>query len=118
LPADKSSFGNFEVLSQQNKRVIQEILESQSSAEHTPSHDSEILTKLRDSYSACSNEERLDSIGSAPLLRFIKTLRRLYRKEDTEISLLPGIDSGLTAAIAFLHSRGCVVVHRVKQITH
>lgn len=106
LPADKSSLGNFEVLSQQNKRVIQEILESKSSAELAPSPDSEILTKLRDSYSACLNEERLDSIGSAPLLHFIKTLRRLYRKEDTEISLLPGIDSGLTAAIAFLHSKG------------
>ena len=83
------------------------------SAELTSSPDSENSTKLRDSYSACLNEERLDSVGSAPLLHFIKTLRCLYRKEDTEISLLPGIDSGLTAATAFLHSRGCVLVHRV-----
>ncbi|KAF9453276.1 zincin [Macrolepiota fuliginosa MF-IS2] len=110
LPADKSSYGNFEALAQQNKQVIQQILESSDESESNLARDSddkEILQKLRDMYSSCLNEAQLDEIGSSPLTHFIQTIRKLFREEDTDISATEGKKSkGLTAALAFIHSRG------------
>ncbi|KAJ3510592.1 hypothetical protein NLJ89_g4586 [Agrocybe chaxingu] len=76
LPADKSSFGNFEFLSQQNQQVIQRILESNYSV---GSVDDQILTKLRDFYTSCLDERRLDDIGTTPLLHLVRTVRKLYK---------------------------------------
>ncbi|CAA7267908.1 unnamed protein product [Cyclocybe aegerita] len=107
LPADKSSFGNFEFLSQQNQQVIQRILESNYSV---GSVDDQILTKLRDFYTSCLDERRLNEIGTTPLFHLVRTVRKLYSGNDTDITgqSTYGIDKkvqGLTAAVAFLHSR-------------
>ncbi|KAF8636703.1 hypothetical protein AX17_003507 [Amanita inopinata Kibby_2008] len=107
LPADKSSFGNFEALSQQNKQLIQRILEAKSSvSSFETKHDEEILRKLRDFYSSCLKEDQLNDIGVVPLLHVIKTIRRLYENKDRDAE---GSDDserrGLTAAVAYLHSR-------------
>ncbi|TFK42726.1 hypothetical protein BDQ12DRAFT_676709 [Crucibulum laeve] len=111
LPADKSSYGNFEVLAQQNKQVIQKILESESSvASFSTSYDKEILQKLRDFYSSCLDEDNLDDIGDVPLQEFVGKLKRLFRGEEADLVKRYGRDggevNGLTAALAFLHSRG------------
>lgn len=108
LPADKSSFGKFDALGQENKQVIQKILESKSSV---GSVDDDILLKLRNFYASCLDERRLDEIGIEPLLRVAKMIKRLYKGDDThtDISSSNGsIDKikGLTVAVAFLHSRG------------
>ncbi|KAF9052689.1 hypothetical protein BJ165DRAFT_1413126 [Panaeolus papilionaceus] len=108
LPADKSSFGQFEALAQKNVHVIQNILESQTNIGGV---DDEILNKLRNFYSSCMNERTLDDVGLTPLLHVIKTIRNLYQSEDTHITSNSDMSKakqadGLTAAIAFLHSRG------------
>ncbi|KAJ7445711.1 Metalloprotease [Mycena galericulata] len=112
LPADKGSFGQFEALSQENKRVIQHFLETPTAtSSFTTSYDEQILQKLRDFYSSCLNEDRLDELGTEPLIHFVKTLQRLFRGEGLEITQKPDEQdedklSGLTAAMAFIHSRG------------
>ncbi|KAF8078094.1 hypothetical protein FPV67DRAFT_33082 [Lyophyllum atratum] len=108
LPADKSSFGNFEALAQENKQVIQRILESQSTpASFKSTHDNEILQKLRNFYTSCVNEDTLDDIGTAPLLQFVQTLRTIYRKDTLDLDVEDQKDSAdLTAALAYLHSQG------------
>jgi endothelin-converting enzyme len=106
LPADKSSFGNFEALAQKNKQVIQKFLESESSVD---SVDDEILLKLRKFYASCLDERGLDEVGIQPLLHVVKTITQLYKGNDADISSPHGNDGklkGLTAAVAFLHSRG------------
>lgn len=110
LPADKSIFGNFEALGQDNKQVIQKILESKSSV---GSVDDEILLKLRNFYASCLDERGLDEIGTEPLLHVAKTIRRLYKGSDSDISSSLGNSDkvkGLTAAVAFLHSRGAFII--------
>ena len=110
LPADKSSFGNFEALGQVNKQVILKILESKSSV---GSVDDEILLKLRDFYASCLDEHGLDEIGTEPLLNVAKTITRLYKGSDTDISTSYGNGDntkGLTAAVAFLHSKGAFFI--------
>ncbi|KAL0947409.1 hypothetical protein HGRIS_013522 [Hohenbuehelia grisea] len=114
LPGDKASFGNFEALAQQNKQVIQRLLESDITPAAATSADEELLKKLRGMYASCLNEERLEEIGAEPLYKFARTVRRLFNGESTDISSESGKDGisddeklrkGLTAAVAFLHSR-------------
>ena len=125
IPADKGSFGTFEALSQQNRRLIQQILSEDSSSVYASAgldHDREdpydtlLLTKLRGLYQSCMNEDLLDARGSDPLIRVVRNVRRLFNKNGTAI--VPAHEShdsstgrhqepkGLTAAVAYLHSRG------------
>ncbi|PSR94067.1 hypothetical protein PHLCEN_2v4495 [Hermanssonia centrifuga] len=123
IPSDKGTFGNFEALAQQNRRLIQQILsEDSSSVYSTVSHiteaedpyDTQILKKLRGLYSSCMNEDLLDARGEEPLLHVIRTVRKLYNGKSTTVDLATlekNSDKekeriGLTAAIAYLHSRG------------
>ena len=107
LPADKSSFGNFEVLAQENKQIIKNILESTASVSPV---DEQILSKIRGFYSSCLDEETLDEVGMTPLLRFVSTVRKLFNENSTDsasqTSSSEAKRKGLTAALAFLHSRG------------
>lgn len=107
LPADKSSYGNFDVAAQQNQKVIRGILESQTTA--TDPADEHILTKLRDFYDSCLNVDQMDNIGDLPLLQMTRTIKQLYREQSTTITWgkenVP-FHKGLTAALAFLHSKG------------
>ena len=105
LPPDKSSFGKFEALSQQNKQVIQRILESNySMSSSTSSQDAELILKLRDFYSSCLNENRLEDRGTVPLLSFVQTMKTLYHGGLSAMASEKSTD--LTAALSYLHSRG------------
>ncbi|KAK7023952.1 Endothelin-converting enzyme 1 [Favolaschia claudopus] len=112
LPADKGSFGQFEALAQDNKRVIQHFLETPSAtSSFTTSEDEILLQKLRNFYSSCLNENRLDEIGTEPLIHFTKTLKKFFREKGLVITKekddKPTLTvKGFTAALAFLHSRG------------
>ncbi|KAJ7090282.1 hypothetical protein B0H15DRAFT_948792 [Mycena belliarum] len=111
LPAEKGSFGQFEALAQANKRIIQHFLETPSTtSSFTTSSDEQLLQKLRGFYSSCLNENRLDEVGTEPLIRFVKALQGLLRGEGREVTPKTGANGeqhkGLTAALAFLHSRG------------
>jgi endothelin-converting enzyme len=109
LPADKSSFGNFEALALQNKQVIQRLLErSDDSLASLDPYDQQTLRKLRDMYSSCLNEETLDKTGNAPLVEIVRTIRNLYREKDTLVGDIKQKrkSRGLTAALAFIHSKG------------
>ena len=70
--------------------------------------DDEILLKLRDLYASCLDERGLDEIGTEPLLHVAKTIRLLYKGNNISSSDGGNNDKikGLTAAVAFLHSRG------------
>lgn len=125
IPSDKGSFGNFEALAQQNRRLIQQILSEDSSSvyseittssAHDDHYDVLVLQKLRSLYASCINEDLLDARGAEPLLHVLQTVRKLYKGETTVIDdAKMAFDddeddkherSGLTAAIAYLHSKG------------
>ncbi|KAG6917789.1 hypothetical protein DXG01_001061 [Tephrocybe rancida] len=105
LPADKGSYGNFEALAQQNRQVIQRILESDSTpAAFKSNPDQGVLRKLRDFYVSCTNENALDNLGSTPLLEFVQSLRKKFRGDFKNSGSKDSTD--LTSALAFLHSQG------------
>ena len=107
------------MLQNQNQQIIQQLLEAETSEPGDSlsfSYDDQILRKLRGLYHSCLDEKSLDGVGMEPLEQFVRTLRKLYRGESTEISSFSwGDDSeekkhGLTAALSFLHSRGLHVL--------
>ena len=133
IPSDKGIYGNFEVLAQQNKRLIQQILSDDSSdvyetaglsGDHEDPYDAQVLKKIRGLYNSCMDEDLLDARGVEPLLHVIRTVRQLFSGESTSIEARDQPAQrvqareqddtndkekqrrGLTAALAFLHSRG------------
>jgi endothelin-converting enzyme len=109
LPSDKSSYGSFEALYQENKLVLKSILEKKAPTSLSPSYDEQLLRKLRGLYSSCMDEDELNAMGPAPLVDFVGIVRRLFRGKQTEVSVTGKDDDkehNLTAALAFLHSRG------------
>lgn len=111
LPADKSSYGQFEALAEASKQVVQRILESADTQEPLDSvFDQQILLKMRNMYQSCLNEDGLNELGTEPLLHFIKSLKSLYNGETTVIKRESSEEltqsKKLTEALAFLHSRG------------
>lgn len=79
-------------------------------------YDALVLQKLRSLYTSCMNEDLLDARGTEPLLHILQTVRKLYKGETTVIDDAKATydddeddkheRSGLTAAIAYLHSKG------------
>ena len=82
-------------------------------------YDALLLKKLRSMYNSCMDEDLLDARGQEPLLHVIRTVRRLFSGETTSIESASNMvqtkqdgedkekqRKGLTAALAYLHSRG------------
>ncbi|CUA72481.1 hypothetical protein RSOLAG22IIIB_01151 [Rhizoctonia solani] len=128
LPIDKPIYGQFNDLATNNKRIIQSILDLPVSKHpHTP--DAITLTKLKGLYESCVNEPLLDKIGTRPLLEVVQTVKSLLEKDlKSPIYKGPGRKysvptsseeeeeprkvtvEGLTAAVAYLHSRSIDVL--------
>lgn len=84
------------------------------------SADQQLLVKLRNLYYSCMDESTLDQLGEGPLKDFVAEVKKLYRGESTGFAAGNGDDKvreGLTAALAFLHSKGDIhlrePVHRI-----
>ncbi|KIO34187.1 hypothetical protein M407DRAFT_17094 [Tulasnella calospora MUT 4182] len=114
LPAAKASFSQFQKLAQNNVQIIKEIITRDPTPETSPA-DAASLKKLKDLYQSCMNEATLEEIGHEPLLNMTRELRKAIRgqvwnKANDEEPLKPLGEKvgkvGLTAATAYLHSRG------------
>ncbi|KAI9510895.1 Metalloprotease [Russula earlei] len=117
LPSDKGRFGSFGLLFQENQQIVKDILNVNgptSIASLEESADQQLLVKLRNLYYSCMDEDTLDQLGEGPLRDFIAHVRKLYRGESSVITNADDDDDDdddkvrkrLTAALAFLHSRG------------
>lgn len=113
IPSDKGVFGNFEALAQQNRRVLQDILTSDeyASPSLTTSYDEQLMKKLRGLYASCMDEDHLNKLGTDPLAEVTNKIRKLLYRETTivdaeAVKVQEKHITGLTAAIAYLHSRG------------
>jgi endothelin-converting enzyme len=108
-----------------NKQVIQSILDPNTApASHMRSlatsqvsespaedeYDEMLLGKLRGLYRSCMDEDYLDEVGAAPLLKVTDTIRKLFNGSttivDASVDENKEKDLNLTAAIVYLHSRG------------
>lgn len=70
---------------------------------------------MKDLYKECLDETKLDKVGMGPLLDVIRVVRGLFNGSTSiepesyvqgQMPLSGSSSSGLTAAIAYMHSRG------------
>lgn len=108
IPAEKASVGNFALLADENRQIIQRFLEGgvESAMESESSFDHEILKKLRGLYGSCMDEKKLNKRGIEPLLKIVEEIQTLYRHGPDRVAGDLMDRRGLTAALTFLHSRG------------
>ncbi|EJD02334.1 endothelin-converting enzyme 1 [Fomitiporia mediterranea MF3/22] len=117
IPPGKGIYGSFDVVSDENKRILRKILDPPNNASissvTSDQYDEESLTKLRDLYTSCMNEDLVDERGDAPLRDVVQSVRDLYRSDNwkklensKEAEKQDNPQYGLTSAIAYLHSRG------------
>ncbi|KAH8813440.1 endothelin-converting enzyme 1 [Flagelloscypha sp. PMI_526] len=106
VPASKSSYGSFEVLAVENKKVLRKILEGGN--RFSDKHDGMLFDKLQGFYDSCIDEERLNKVGDAPLRAFIDSLRMIYSGNTMDKGIDGTVTGGsdITAALTFLHSHG------------
>ncbi len=85
------------------------MLESNETNGDPASFDYLSMKKLRQLYGSCMNEDLLNERGDEPILEVVKIVRDLFRSDSWLSSIQAESTTGkngLTAAIAFLHSRG------------
>ncbi|KAG8883883.1 hypothetical protein FRB97_005721 [Tulasnella sp. 331] len=122
LPASKASWGHFRQLAQKNVQVIRDIISRDIPAEASKA-DVLSLTKLKDMYQSCMDEDALAELGTQPLLDLVHQIRKAYSghiaqykfhdEHQTPLSAMERKTSsrlGLTAAVSFLHSRDISVL--------
>jgi endothelin-converting enzyme len=88
---------------------VKDILDSDPIPSLKEPADQQLLVKLRNLYYSCMDESTLDQLGEGPLKDFVAHVKKLYRGESTGIAGMNDDDKereGLTASLAFLHSRG------------
>lgn len=129
IPPGKGRYGSFDRLSEENKRIIRRILNPPSAIVESSSDaaDEVTLRKLRDLYSSCTNEDYLNELGLQPLLSEVNEIRSLFRTDAWGEAIVEGqkvmnplrtkrpSKHGLTAAIAYMHSRG---IRTLKKYLH
>ncbi|KAI0720938.1 metalloprotease [Cerioporus squamosus] len=116
IPSDKGSFGHFEEIALQNRRLLQQILSEDASSHFSAAsaltsnpYDEALLKKLRGLYDSCMDEDHLDDLGEAPLKDMANKIRELFRGKTTVVDAESKSEKErdrLTATVAYLHSRG------------
>lgn len=87
-------------------RILQRILNADAETSSPDEYDKESLTKLRDMYTSCMDEDLLNERGIQPLQDVVRVIRDLYSADDWKKASDARAEFGLTAAISFMHSRG------------
>lgn len=96
IPADRSRYGSFDILSENNRTKLHEITESAAKTTNAkPGSDEQLIG---DFYAACMDEAAIEKAGTAPLDAFFKRIDAAKSPAD------------LTAVIALMHKHGVPAV--------
>ena len=94
VPADKSRWGRFDGLAEQNLYVLRDILvQAQAPGKHTPTEK-----KVGDFYAACMDEATIEKKGTAPLAPELARIDSIKTKQD------------LVKQIAYMHQHAMPAV--------
>ncbi|KAF8522224.1 Metalloprotease [Hysterangium stoloniferum] len=121
LPADKGRYTSFDEVTVKNMGTLEAIFTDSSTSYSLV--DTQTVHKLQSFYQSCLNETHTNSLGIQPLLEIVDVLKRLFNGSSTIVDsaqsgqhffkLDSELNAGLTAAVAFLHSRGVNALFQV-----
>lgn len=76
IPADRGLYGQFNAVSDRNKKTLLKIIESIDVEGETLSAEKENLKKLKDTYHSCMDTDTLNKKGAQPLIPLVKEVIR------------------------------------------
>jgi putative endopeptidase len=79
LPADKSSYGVFDILGDRNIAVVHQLLDEVSAANQTPGSNAQ---KVADFYGSCMNTAAIDQAGLSPITPDLDAVNALAKLDD------------------------------------
>jgi putative endopeptidase len=97
IPADRSSWGRFNELSERGEYILKDILEKAAAGD---SHRSAIEQKIGDYYGSCMDEATIEAKGIEPLQADLKAIAGLKSKKQ------------ISSEIALLHRKGVNALFR------
>ncbi|HEX5226859.1 MAG TPA: M13 family metallopeptidase [Bryobacteraceae bacterium] len=101
VPADQAAWGTFDVLADNNRTILRNILEK--AAVKAPGR-SAVEQKIGDFYASCMDESAIDKLGSAPLQSDFKRIDAMKSKSDIIAELIHLHPLGVNAFFAFASS--------------
>jgi putative endopeptidase len=97
IPADKSRWGRFNALAEQNLFVLRDILEKAEA----PGQHSALEQKVGDYYAACMDEATVEKKGAAPLQPEMQRLAAIKSKQEIIPQVANMHRNGIQALFAF-----------------
>ncbi|MEP6924332.1 MAG: M13 family metallopeptidase [Pyrinomonadaceae bacterium] len=75
IPADRSRFGSFDILSENNRNILREVAET--TAKNTGAAKGSDEQLVGDFYASCMNEASIERAGTKPLNPYLKEINRI-----------------------------------------
>ena len=91
IPAAYSRWGSFNVLAENNRDILKEVLENASKEKAANGSDAQLIGSF---YSACMDEAAIEKAGIKPLKPYFKQIKKIKNVED------------LQRQIALMHNMG------------
>jgi putative endopeptidase len=98
IPADKSSWGRFNELTEYNRSVLHKILDDLSQQKNLKGNDQ----KLADYYGSCLDEKGIDAAGLKPLQPQLNAIARIKTKQELAGVLASMHETGARGLFTFI----------------
>jgi len=85
IPDDKARYGAFTLLAEEAEKAVREIIEAADSAQ-----PGSVEAKVRDLYASFMDEERIEAVGVAPLVRVLETISETAQQGRQALAVLLG----------------------------
>ena len=98
IPESQSRWGSFNVLADNNRAILKEILDKASKSESPAGSDSQLIG---DYYSSCMNEDAIETAGAKPIMPYLNAISSIKNKRELQLQIAKLHNSGIPALFGF-----------------
>ena len=80
IPPSQSRWGSFNILRENNRKILKEVLEKAAKENAAKGSDSQLTG---DFYSSCMNETAINGAGAKPVMPYLNEIRSITNKQAT-----------------------------------
>jgi putative endopeptidase len=99
IPADKSRFGSFDILSDRNREILRDVLET--AAKDTKAAKNSGSQMIGDFYVSCMDEAAIEKADTKPLQPFFKMIDKTRNSQDLALTIASLHRAGFPALFGF-----------------
>lgn len=98
IPASQARWGSFNILNENNNKILKEILENAAQSKAT---EGSSLQMIGDLYATCIDEEAIEKAGTAALTPYFKEIDNLKNAKDLQTQIAKFHSMGIGAIFGF-----------------